>query len=34
LNIPHEWHLFTGYHEEAYWQSHLEQYLRWYTQDW
>ncbi len=33
-NIPHEWHLFTGYHEEAYWQSHVEQYLRWYTQDW
>lgn len=32
--IPHEWHLFTGYHEEAYWQSHVEQYLRWYTQDW
>jgi enterochelin esterase-like enzyme len=34
LDIPHEWHLFTGYHEEAYWQSHVEQYLRWYTQDW
>jgi len=33
-NIPHEWHLFTGYHEEAYWQAHLEQYLRWYTQEW
>ena len=33
-NIPHEWHLFTGYHEEAYWESHVEQYLRWYTQDW
>ena len=32
--IPHEWHLFSGYHDEAYWQSHLEQYLRWYTQDW
>ena len=32
--IPHEWHLFPGYHEEAYWQSHLEQYLRWYTQGW
>jgi enterochelin esterase-like enzyme len=34
LHIPHEWHLFTGYHEEAYWQSHVKQYLRWYTQDW
>lgn len=33
-NIPHEWHLFTGYHEEAYWQSHVEQYLHWYTRGW
>jgi enterochelin esterase-like enzyme len=33
-NIPHEWHLFSGYHEEAYWQSHVEQYLRWYAQNW
>ena len=32
--IPHEWHLFPGYHEEAYWESHVEQYLRWYTQGW
>jgi len=32
--IPHEWYLFSGYHEEAYWQSHVEQYLRWYTQGW
>lgn len=33
-NIPHEWYLYPGYHEEAYWQSHVEQYLRWYTLDW
>lgn len=33
-NIPHEWHLFAGYHEEAYWQAHVEQYLRWYARDW
>ena len=32
--IPHEWHLFPGYHAEAYWQAHVEQYLLWYTQDW
>jgi enterochelin esterase-like enzyme len=32
--IPHEWYLFPGYHEEAYWQSHVEQYLRWYAQNW
>ena len=33
-NIPHEWHLFSGYHEEKYWRAHVEQYLRWYTKDW
>ncbi len=31
--IPHEWYLFQGYHEEAYWQEHLPLYLRWYTQE-
>jgi len=33
-SIPHEWHQFEGYHEEAYWQAHVEQYLRWYAADW
>lgn len=33
-DIAHEWHLFSGYHSEEYWKAHLEQYLRWYTQDW
>ena len=33
-NIPHEWHQFEGYHEEAYWQAHVEQYLRWYAAEW
>lgn len=33
-NIPHEWHLYPGYHEEAYWQTHLEEYLRWYGEGW
>ncbi len=33
-NIPHEWYLFPGYHEEAYWQSHTNQYLRWYASEW
>lgn len=32
--IPHEWHLFPGYHEEAYWAEHVEQYLLWYAQAW
>lgn len=34
MDIPHEWHLYTGYHEEAYWKAHLEDYLLWYGQDW
>ena len=33
-NIPHEWHIFTGYHDEAYWQAHVAQYLRWYAEEW
>jgi enterochelin esterase-like enzyme len=32
--IPHVFHLYTGYHEENYWQSHLDDYLRWYTMGW
>jgi enterochelin esterase-like enzyme len=32
--IPHEWHLFSGEHEETYWFAHVEQYLRWYAADW
>jgi enterochelin esterase-like enzyme len=32
--IPHEWHLYPGYHEEAYWEEHIEEYLLWYTQNW
>lgn len=33
-NIPHEWYLNPGYHEESYWQSHLTKYLLWYTGNW
>jgi enterochelin esterase-like enzyme len=33
-DIAHEWRLFSGYHAEEYWEAHLEQYLRWYTQGW
>ena len=33
-DIPHEWHLFSGFHSEAYWSEHLEQYLIWYTEGW
>ena len=33
-DIPHEWHMFSGYHEEAYWEEHIEQYLLWYAGEW
>lgn len=34
FDIPHEWHLFSGEHDEAYWSAHVEDYLRWYTAEW
>jgi enterochelin esterase-like enzyme len=34
LGIPHEWHLYPGAHDEAYWQAHVEEYLRWYAEVW
>jgi enterochelin esterase-like enzyme len=34
LSIPHEWHLNPGFHEESYWQTHVEEYLRWYVTGW
>ncbi len=33
-SIVHEWHFFTGYHDEMYWSSHLPGYLTWYSADW
>jgi enterochelin esterase-like enzyme len=32
--IPHEWYMFPGYHNEKYWSSHVEEYLKWYTSGW
>lgn len=32
--VSHEWHMFIGEHEEAYWKAHVEDYLRWYSQNW
>ena len=32
--IPHEWHLYPGAHDEAYWSTHVEEYLRWYAEVW
>jgi enterochelin esterase-like enzyme len=34
FSVPHELYLFPGSHYEAYWSAHIEQYLRWYAQDW
>jgi len=33
-NIPYEWHEYIGFHNEAYWGAHVEEYLRWYAQGW
>lgn len=33
-NIPHQWYLNSGSHEDAYWAAHVEEYLRWYTSEW
>ena len=34
FDIPHEWHLFSGEHDETYWSAHVEDYLRWYSMEW
>ena len=33
-HLPHEWHMFTGTHEEEYWKQHLQKYLLWYACEW
>ena len=32
--IPHQFQIFPGRHIESYWNSHLTDYLRFYTQEW
>jgi enterochelin esterase-like enzyme len=32
--MVHEYYLFTGFHDEAYWGAHVEEYLRWYAEEW
>jgi enterochelin esterase-like enzyme len=34
MDIPHEWYSFAGTHDEDYWRSHLELYMRFYTLEW
>ena len=33
-NIPHEYHISPGYHTEQYWESQVENYMRWYAAGW
>lgn len=33
-DVQFSWHLFPGYHAPEYWSAHLEDYLRWYTEEW
>jgi enterochelin esterase-like enzyme len=32
--LPHEWHLYSGDHSEEYWSAHVEEYIRWYAEQW
>ncbi len=33
-DISHEWHLYSGAHTEEYWSAHVEEYIRWYAEQW
>jgi hypothetical protein len=32
--IPSELHISPGFHDEEYWSAHVEEYLRWYAEEW
>ncbi len=32
--IPHELHIYIGEHTEDYWAAHVEEYIRWYAEEW
>jgi enterochelin esterase-like enzyme len=32
--VDHEWHLNPGNHDTKYWETHLPDYLRWYSANW
>jgi enterochelin esterase-like enzyme len=34
LDIPHEWIINPGLHDEDYWSSHIGDYLLWYSSRW
>jgi enterochelin esterase-like enzyme len=33
-NVPHQFHLNSGQHQEAYWSEHVQDYLVWYASHW
>jgi len=34
IHLPHSWIMRNGEHNDAYWRSHVEEYLRWYAAPW
>jgi enterochelin esterase-like enzyme len=32
FGLPHEWHLYSGDHTEEYWSAHVDEYIRWYAE--
>ncbi len=34
FDISHEWHIYNGEHAEEYWSMHVEEYIRWYAEQW
>ena len=34
FKIPHELHIYTGEHTEEYWSTHVDEYIRWYAEEW
>jgi len=34
FDVSHEWHRYSGDHTEQYWSAHVEEYIRWYAEQW
>jgi len=32
--ISHEWYVYPGFHDEAYWSKHVKEYIKWYATGW
>ncbi|NWG35370.1 MAG: hypothetical protein HXY42_13115 [Chloroflexi bacterium] len=33
-DFAYEWHLYNGAHTEEYWRVHVDEYIRWYAEQW